>query len=82
MHLPSEIVFHNTTGVERGNILEWRQPLADRLRGVPLDIEAHLETDTILYSTLRLFGVTVVAAALTFVLVIWWVARRGRDPVA
>ena len=83
MHLPSEVVFHNaTSGVERGNILEWQQSLADRLQGVPLELEVHLEPESILYTTLLLFGGTVVAAALMFALIIWWVARRGRDTEA
>jgi hypothetical protein len=80
MHLPSEIPFNNSPRpVQRGNILQWEQPLADRLQGEPLEIEAHLEPESILYTTLMLFGGTVVAAALTFAVIIWWVARRGRD---
>jgi hypothetical protein len=79
MHLPSEIPFHNSpAGVQRGNILEWEQPLADRLAGEPLDLQVQLEPESILYTTLRLFGTTVVAAAMTFVLLLWWIARRGR----
>ena len=79
MHLPSEIPFNNSPKpVQRGNILQWEQPLADRLVGAPLDIEAHLEAESILYTTLMLFGGTIVAAALTFAMIIWWVARRGR----
>lgn len=79
MHLPSEILFENADGdVQRGNILEWRQPLAARLEGEPLELEAHIATESILQQTLLLFGAAVVAAALTFGLVIWWVARRGR----
>jgi hypothetical protein len=79
MHLPSEILFHNTGGeIQRGNILEWEQPLADRLRGEPLELQAHIATESILYSTLLLFGATIAAAAATFGAVIWWVARRGR----
>ena len=79
MHLPSEIPFHNSPGgVQRGNILEWEQPLADRLTGAPLDLQVQLEPESILYTTLLLFGSTVVAAAATFALLIWWVARRGR----
>jgi hypothetical protein len=79
MHLPSEIPFNNSPKpVQRGNILQWEQPLAERLAGTPLEIEAHLEPESILYTTLMLFGGTVVAAALTFAVVIWWVARRGR----
>jgi hypothetical protein len=80
IHLPSEIVFHNSqAGVLRGDILEWEQPLAARLRGEPLDLQVHLETKSILFSTLVLFASAIVAAALTFALVIWWIARRGRE---
>jgi hypothetical protein len=81
MHLPSEIPYHNAPSrqTERGNILRWEQPLAARLKGEPLDVEVRMEPDSILYSTLILFGLTVLAAALTFGIVIWWVVRRGRD---
>jgi hypothetical protein len=81
MHIPSEIPYHNAPSrqTERGNILRWEQPLADRLKGEPLDVEVRMEPESILYSTLLLFGGTVVAAAITFGLVIWWVVRRGRD---
>ena len=79
MHLPSEIPFNNSPKpVQRGNILQWEQPLVDRLAGAPLEIEAHLEPESILYTTLMLFGGTIVAAVLTFAVIIWWVARRGR----
>jgi hypothetical protein len=81
MHIPSEIPYHNAPSrqTERGNILRWEQPLAARLKGEPLDVEVRMEPESILYSTLLLFGGTVVAAAITFGLVIWWVVRRGRD---
>ena len=35
--------------------------------------------ESILYSTLILFGGTAVAALAAMALVIWWVARSGRD---
>lgn len=74
MHLPSEILFHNAPShqAERGNILEWEQPLQDRLAGRPVDIVVRLEPQSILYTTLLLFGSTIVAAAATFGIVIWW----------
>ena len=84
LHLPSEIPYHNAPSkrTERGNILEWEQPLTDRLRGVPVDVQVSLEPETILYTTLLLFGTTIVAAAATFAVVLWWVWRRGRpEPV-
>ncbi len=79
LHLPSKITFHNSgRDIGRGNILVWEQPLADRLRGAPLTLEARMETQSILYRTLWLFAATFVAVALVFVGVIWWVLRRGR----
>ena len=39
-----------------------------------------MQPETILYTTLLLFVFTFVAAAVAFAAVIWWVARRGRDP--
>jgi hypothetical protein len=83
MHLPSRIPFHNSpSGVQRGNILEWEQRLADRLKGAPLDIQAHMEPRSILYSTLLLFGGTVVAAFGALAVIIWLIARRGRTSQA
>jgi hypothetical protein len=85
MHLPSRIEFHNATSgtVQRGNILSWEQPLADRLRGAPLDLQARMEGESILYRTLLLFAGTGVAALGTLALLVWWMARpspssRGR----
>jgi hypothetical protein len=81
MHIPSVIVFHNTPSkvVERGNILEWEQPLTERLKGTPVDVQVNMERESILYSTLILFASTIVAAAAAFAFVIWRVMRHGRD---
>jgi hypothetical protein len=77
LHPPSKIAYHNTgTGVRRGNILVWEQPLSERLRGVPLVLDARMETQSILYRTLWVFGATALAVAATFVVVIGWVLRR------
>ena len=76
--LPSKITFHdNGSELRRGNILVWEQPLADRLKGMPLSLEARMETQSILYRTLWLFGATFLVVAAAFVLLIWWVVRRG-----
>ena len=58
MHMPSEIPYHNAPSrqTERGNILRWEQPLAARLKGEPLDVEVRMEPESILYTTLLLFG--------------------------
>ncbi len=78
LHLPSRIVYQNNTEpVRRGNVVVWEQPLADRLRGAPLMLDARMETQSILYRTLWLFGATMLAVALTFGIVIWLVLRRG-----
>jgi hypothetical protein len=82
LHLPSRVPFHNAQGreIERGNIIRWEQSLADRLKGEPLAIEVHLETESILFQTLALFGVTIVLALSTLAMAIWWVMRRkGAD---
>jgi len=79
LHLPSKIAYHNA-GVEnfkRGNILVWEQPLADRLRGEPLVLDARMQTQSILYRTLTLFGLTFLGVAVTFAAVIVVVLRSG-----
>jgi hypothetical protein len=80
LHLPSKIRYHNTRGLEsRGNILAWEQPLSDRMRGDPLTIEARMDTQSILYTTLWLFGMTFLAVAAAFAAIIWFVMRRGAE---
>jgi hypothetical protein len=82
MHLPSKIAYHNAGpgNPRRGNILAWEQPLADRLRGAPLALDARMETESILYRTLALFGATFAAVAMLGALLLWWVVRRGVRP--
>ena len=43
-------------------------------------IDARMETQSILYRTIALFASTFVVVAVLFVLVIWWVLRRGAKP--
>ena len=82
VHPPSRIRFHNSPlGVERGNILVWEQSLRDRLAGAPLRMEARMETESILYRTLWLFGGTFITAMLVLATIIWWVSRKGRNVV-
>lgn len=82
MHLPSKIAYHNAGAgnPQRGNILAWEQLLSDRLRGEPLTLDARMETQSILYRTLALFGATFIVVAILFVLLLWWVLRRGAKP--
>lgn len=82
LHLPSKIDFHNSPNdIERGNILAWEQTLGDRLAGTPLHMEARMETQSILYRTLWLFGGTFLSAMAVLALTIWWVRRKGRSAI-
>ena len=82
VHVPSRINFHNSPlDIERGNILVWEQPLRERLAGIPLRIEARMETESILYRTLWLFAGTFAAAMAVLASLIWWVSRKGRSAV-
>jgi hypothetical protein len=78
LHLPSKIRAQDPgASFERGNILVWEQSLDDRRRGKPLTLDATMDPQSILYTTLWLFGGTFAAVAVTFLVVIWWVLRRG-----
>jgi hypothetical protein len=79
LHLPSVITDNNTPiKVQRGNILVWEQPLAERIKGTPLEVRARMEKDSILFRTLALFAAMGVLVVLTFIAVIWYV--RSRKP--
>jgi hypothetical protein len=91
LHLPSRILDHNARDleadepldVERGNILRWEQLLTDRLDGAPITVEVRMDSDSILHTTLWLFGGAFVAAMLLLALLIWLTVRRGaREPDA
>jgi hypothetical protein len=79
LHLPSKIDYHNAGAANprRGNILVWEQTLTDRLGGVPLVLDARMQTKSILYSALTLFGATCLAVAVMFAVVIVVVRRSG-----
>ena len=80
LHLPARIRYHNAPShrVERGNILEWEQSLADRLKGVPIRMEARMDQESILYTTLTLFAIMGVLVVVVFAVIIWMVVRKGR----
>ena len=77
LHLPSKIRYHNTPRGPR------QHPGVGTASGGsaprrPLVLDARMDTQSILYRTLWLFGATFVAVAIAFVVVIWWVMRRGK----
>jgi hypothetical protein len=80
LHLPSKVTFHNSPSktIERGNIIVWEQALTDRQKSVPLEVVARMETQSILFRTLALFGAMGVLVVLTFIAAIWFV--RSREP--
>jgi hypothetical protein len=79
LHLPSRVTFHNapSRSTERGNIIIWDQLLADRLKGVPVDIQVSMEPRSILFRTLSLFGLMMLLVAATFAGFIWSLRRKG-----
>jgi hypothetical protein len=79
IHLPSRIVYHNAGpgNPRRGNILVWEQPLAARLQGEPLTLDARFESQSILSRTLLLFAASAALVALTFAFVIWRIMKRS-----
>ena len=81
LHLPSKIRYHNALpgNLKRGNILVWEQPLGARRRGELLVLDARMETQSILYRTILLFGATFLVVAAVFAVLLWAIVhRKGR----
>jgi hypothetical protein len=83
-HLPSKVYLHDnaTDGVERGNILSWRQDVRDAQDGHPLAFGAVLDDRSILFSTVLLFGAAIGLALLILISVFAMVMHRGRKQAA
>jgi hypothetical protein len=83
-HLPSKLYEHRnaTDGVERGNIVGWRQEVEAALRGEPLVYGALMDERSILLSTVVLFGGAIALAAVILSLGVYAVLRRGRRDLA
>jgi hypothetical protein len=83
-HLPSKLYEHKnaTDGVERGNIVGWRQDMAAAFRGEPLLFGALMDQRSILLSTVVLFGGAIFLAAAILSLAVYAVVRRGRRDLA
>jgi hypothetical protein len=79
-HLPSKVYEHKNaaSGVERGNIVAWRQEVAAALRGDALAFGAVMDERSILWSTMGLFGTAIGAAVMLLFGLLYWVSRKGR----
>jgi len=79
-HLPSKIYRHENAadGVERGNILGWRQEVGAALRGGELAFGAVMDRRSIFYSTVGLFAGAVALALALLVVMVYIVRRKGR----
>jgi hypothetical protein len=83
-HLPSKIYEHKNAsdGVERGNIVCWRQDVAAGLLGERLEFGAVMDSRSILFSTVTLFAGAMVLAMLILGGGLYLVARHGRKRLA
>jgi len=83
-HLPSKVYSHRNAfaGVERGNIVAWRETVVEGLAGRPLEVGALIDRRSILRSTIGLFAVAIVLALGILAIVLWWVVRKGRKAAA
>ena len=83
-HLPSKVYGHRNAadGLERGNILAWREDAASALDGGRLEFGADMDERSILFSTVMLFAGAVVLAVLLLAGALWAVVRRGRRDLA
>jgi hypothetical protein len=78
-HLPSKVYEHRNAmdGVERGNIVGWRQDVRAALGGGHLDVGALIDRRSILMSTVGLFAAAIALALALLAGLILWVRRRG-----
>jgi hypothetical protein len=83
-HLPSKVFSHRNAaeGVERGNIVGWRQEVARALDGQPLEFGADMSSRSILWSTVSLFAVAIVGGLGILALALYLVFRKGRAAVS
>jgi hypothetical protein len=79
-HLPSKVYEHKNAfaGVQRGNIVGWRQALSAAIAGHPLEIGVVMDRRSILSTTIYVFIGAVIAATALLSLVLFVVFREGR----
>ena len=89
-HLSAKVYEHKNAveGVERGNIVAWRQDVAQALDGRGLEFGATTDRRSILHSTVGLFALTIGLGLSILGLALYLVFRRGQkrrgavDPAA
>ena len=79
-HLPSRIFWHQNAhdGVERGNIVAWREDVALGLQGRPLEFAVLMDQRSILLSTVSLFAAAIAGGLALIAGAVYWVMRTGR----
>jgi hypothetical protein len=79
-HLPSRVYEHKNAfaGVERGNIVAWRQSIGQALEGSSLEVGAVIDRRSILKSTIGLFAGAIVGGVGVLALALYLVHRKGR----
>ncbi len=80
LHLPSKVYTHKNAfaGVERGNIVAWRQDVQQALDGGLLELGALMDRRSILGSTVALFAGAILLALGLLALGFYLTLRRGR----
>ena len=83
-HLPAKVYEHKNAfeGVERGNIVAWREDVSEGLAGRPLEFGARMDRRSILRATVTLFLESIAAGAALIALLLYLVYRRGRKLLA
>jgi hypothetical protein len=79
-HLPSKVYEHKNAmdGVERGNIVGWRQEVGQALAGRRLEVGALMDPRSILVSTVGLFAIAIVGGLSILGLGLYLAVRKGR----
>ncbi|HET8647314.1 MAG TPA: hypothetical protein VFO85_17585 [Vicinamibacteria bacterium] len=79
-HLPSRVYEHRNAaeGLERGNIVAWRQEVATGLDGQHLAFGAVIDRRSILLSTVALFAGAILLGVSAVALVVYLTFRKGR----
>jgi hypothetical protein len=79
-HLPSKVYEHKNAmdGVERGNIVGWRQDVRQALAGRRLEVGALMDPRSILVSTVGLFAIAIAGGLSVLALGLYLAVRKGR----